>query len=302
VLSFTGGEPVLHRDALAALSRLAIDSGLEVGVVTNAYWADSPARAGRVLDRLSHVARFDVSTDARHVEFVPLTRVIHAVDALRDRGQMGTIRFARQPGDDGLLDEVRALLGRRGLVDRLHVSTLVPLDAMGQPTLPEERRTTQAPVFPCMAMAPVATPSGRVVACCGPLSFLPQPHALVLGDLRRDSLGTILERRANNPFVQALRISGVVGLQQLVRELGLGDAALPAYDSESVCYACFHLVSRLPPELPDAVPPRIRARLAMSRFVVFGEADGIDALQPGDLEAARLELRSVATEGRSAAS
>jgi MoaA/NifB/PqqE/SkfB family radical SAM enzyme len=64
---FEGGEPFLYYDILVAGVRLARESGFRVGLVSNAYWADSEAGALERLHPLSGlVDDLSISSDAYH--------------------------------------------------------------------------------------------------------------------------------------------------------------------------------------------------------------------------------------------
>ena len=61
-----------------------------------------------------------------------------------------------------------------------------------------------------------------MVACIGPLIELTTPHLLLLGDLRRESMGEILERPQSNTILHMIRVGGPYKLVTLIREAGRG--------------------------------------------------------------------------------
>jgi MoaA/NifB/PqqE/SkfB family radical SAM enzyme len=64
---FEGGEPLLFYASLLEAARLARGHGFRVGLVTNAYWATTPADARAVLRPLrEHVERLEISADLYH--------------------------------------------------------------------------------------------------------------------------------------------------------------------------------------------------------------------------------------------
>ena len=147
-------------------------------------------------------------------------------------------------------------------------------------------------------MSPVVTPSGRVVACCGVLSNTKSEHILVLGRFQSDTLESIYHNRARNPFVHALRIGGIVTLVQVLKSLNLPTPTPNWYDSESLCYSCFRLLAKLSSSNYRCLAPRpgLIARMAILRFVVFGETEGIDLLTPEEFAQASDQLVQIWTE------
>lgn len=86
VVVFTGGEATLRRGDLLAGIAAATELGLPTRVVSNAYWARTPEKAGRVLDQLAGagLSEINYSTGDEHVRFVPIERVaIAAAEAVR---------------------------------------------------------------------------------------------------------------------------------------------------------------------------------------------------------------------------
>ena len=64
---FEGGEPFLYYDTLVAGVRLARESGFRVGIVSNAFWADSEARATERLKPFAGlIDDLSVSSDTYH--------------------------------------------------------------------------------------------------------------------------------------------------------------------------------------------------------------------------------------------
>jgi len=84
------------------------------------------------------------------------------------------------------------------------------------------------------------------VACIGPLIELTTPHPLLLGDLRRESMGEILERAQANTILHMIRVWGPHKLVTLIRDAGLGGYLPEQYIASSICQTCYHLLSTPP--------------------------------------------------------
>ena len=92
--------------------------------------------------------------------------------------------------------------------------------------------------------SPIIFPDGRVIACIGPIIDLTDPHPLVLGNLRHNSLEDILEGAEVNPILHAIRLWGPKKLITMMQSAGLGHHLPVRYIKDSVCHACYELMSR----------------------------------------------------------
>lgn len=102
---FEGGEPFLYYPILKKSVRKAAEMGFSVGIVTNAYWADSVADAGEWLSPfVGWVDEFTVSSDSYHVNIHPQ----FAIDAAKRLDFSTNVIRIAQPnlppaGDEGTL-------------------------------------------------------------------------------------------------------------------------------------------------------------------------------------------------------
>jgi hypothetical protein len=102
----------------------------------------------------------------------------------------------------------------------------------------------EPPVSACSAASsPIIFPDGRVIACIGPVISLGFPHPLVLGNLRERTLHEILDNAESNPILHTIRVWGPRKLISMIKEAGLGRYLPKRYIKDSVCNACFYLVS-----------------------------------------------------------
>jgi len=286
ILSFTGGEPFLNLKLLERYSALANDYGLLAGAITNGFWASDLKRGKNILSRLHCLCRIDVSTDFRHLQFIPFQTIENAISLLCDSGQMGEVRFARQINDEGAYNEICEILEKHDVSDRIHPSSLIYLDSKGCPVVPQYRRADRAPLGPCFAITPVIEPSGRVLGCCGCLGNLAGSHAMVVGDITQATLFEIYRSFHLNPFIQALRVGGIYEAINIFTTLLVHNWCIPWHDRESPCFTCFQFFKCMSSEDAKLVMSNstLIARFAMLRFVLFGEEQGIDLL-PTDARA-----------------
>jgi len=222
-LGWTGGEVFLfYRELLAHLER-ASGHGLPSLVDSNGFWAKDRPSARRYLAPLKErgLLRLVLSTDRYHQAFVPLERIIHALEAARELGIATAVTLSVLPGDPGVLETVSRL---RGLGGEIQVQHVTPFGRAAD--LPRERMALQA--FPsagqvCNAVAlPTIHPDGRVTLCCAPPGQWPREVAetspLILGWLDRESLATILGRARQDPFLRLFAAEGLAGVLTRVRE------------------------------------------------------------------------------------
>ncbi|MBK8985692.1 MAG: radical SAM protein [Chloroflexi bacterium] len=244
VLSLTGGEPFFNIEVLKSVSEYGAAQGLFVSVVTNAYWATTEREAVRLLGDLPAIRMISISTDMYHQKFIPFARVRNAIAAAEthnipytiavctenetDRAYQGIIKKLKQVTDEGrILTAVTFRAGRA-----LH-KTGSNYETLATP-----------PKSACAAgSSPIIFPDGRITACIGPIIDLTSDHPLVLGDLRKESLATILDCAELNPILHAIRIWGPRRLISLAEDAGLGKELPTEYIKDSTCHACYDLMA-----------------------------------------------------------
>jgi len=110
----------------------------------------------------------------------------------------------------------------------------------------------EPPVSACvMAGSPVVFPNGRVAACIGPLLTLPDEQPMILGNLKQESLASILDRAEVNPVLHAIRIWGPARLVEILKQKGYSDLLPSKYIKNNICDVCYQLFSQ--PLLVDAI-------------------------------------------------
>lgn len=260
VVEFTGGEPLLHPRELAAFMERAHGHGLRVVLDTNAFWATTPDTARRRLGELRRrgLARIALSTDRFHQAFIPLPRVVHALEAARELGIAASVTVCHLKDDPTLLETVAVLYRSTPHIDFQAVAPSGRASA-----LPRERmlRLPAARAgLPCHGMTPTVTPEGRVTLCCAPPMYLPVEAArvspLVLGWLDEEPLAHILRRAQENPFLQLLESRGTGEVLARLDRLLPGVFQPRAEGYCSSCDLCVEvlgsgpLLSRIGPLLP----------------------------------------------------
>jgi MoaA/NifB/PqqE/SkfB family radical SAM enzyme len=245
VLSLTGGEPFYNLYTLEKVATFGESCGLIVSAVTNAYWAKTPEKAVRVLRKLSAIRMLAISTDVHHQESIPLENVKNAVFAAEECGIPYHIAVCTENEDD---EEYMEMMERlKEIVDDDLIKTAITFPAgraLKEIDALKYQTTTEPPISACSAgSSPIIFPDGRVIACIGPVIDLKSDHPLILGNLRNNSLEEILDKAELNSILHAIRIWGPKKLISLIQENGLQEHLPERYIRNSVCNACYSLMS-----------------------------------------------------------
>jgi hypothetical protein len=245
VVALTGGEPFYNVGALKAVSDFVATSGLLASVVTNAFWASTPAKALSILKELPAIKVLSISTDIYHQASIPLAWVRNAATAAEACNIAYSISVCTENEEDaGYLAIIERLLE---FVPRDLILTAIALPvgrALKKLHKGKYATTPEIPISACATgSSPVIFPDGKVIGCIGPVIDLSSPHPIFLGNLRQTSLHEILEKAQSNTILHAIRVWGPKKLISLIREVGL-DLQLPdTYIKDSVCDACYNLMA-----------------------------------------------------------
>jgi MoaA/NifB/PqqE/SkfB family radical SAM enzyme len=246
VLSLTGGEPFINLGRLEAISDFADRQGLFVSAVTNAHWASTPAKALQTLENLPALKMIQVSADIYHQKYIPFQRVINAVVAARECQVPLTVAVCTENDTDpGYLDIMRQL---EEIIEPELIYTAITFRAgraLKEGNGHKYEISPMPPLSSCGAgSSPIIFPDGRVIACIGPIIDLKENHPLVLGNLRQNTLDEILEAAETNPILHAIRLWGPQKLITMLQSAGLQSHLPEQYIKDSVCHACYELMSR----------------------------------------------------------
>lgn len=245
VVSLTGGEPFINLRRLKAVSEFADRQGLFVSAVTNAYWAATPDRAIKVLDNTPALKMLQISTDVYHQKFIPFERVKNAIHACRACQVPFTVALCTENDHD---PEYRLIFEElEKIVEPELIYTAITFKAgraLHEADVNQYETSPTPPQTACGAgSSPIIFPDGRVIACIGPIIDLRSPHPLILGDLHHNSLAEILDQAEVNPILHAIRLWGPKKIISMMESEGLGQYLPNRYIKDSVCHACYDLMS-----------------------------------------------------------
>ncbi|MFB3765388.1 MAG: radical SAM/SPASM domain-containing protein [Methanotrichaceae archaeon] len=284
MLSLTGGEPFQDLSRLENISSFAKSKGLIVSAVTNAYWAEDLQEAIKVLKSLPSIRVLSISTDVYHQEFIPLEFIENALLAAKECGLSVNVHICADREDD--VELKRTLDRLEGKIDKdfIFTSVTLPVGRALERLNKDRYQTSEIPSqFSCSSgSTPIIFPDGRILACCGAAVDLPSDHLLILGNIRENPLEDILDRAERNFILHAIRIWGPAKLISLAEEAGLGYLLQREYIKDSICSACYQLLSA--PKVVDLLigvseNPGFREKVAYARAYYLGEIDMIEALR-----------------------
>ena len=275
VLSLTGGEPFYDIKKLSALSSFGESNGLIVSAVTNAFWAVSPKKAVETLKNLPAIKMMAISADAYHQKDIPFERVKNAVNAAKKLDVPFQIGVCTENQDDKDYKEIIKKLEQITEPDTIKTAITFPVGRALKIINPNYVRSTEPPVSACSAgSSPIIFPNGNIIGCIGPVIDIKSGHPLLLGNLRLDSLEEILDESETNPIYHAIRIWGPKKLITLAQEAGLTKYLPKEYINNSICHACYSLMSNKKINLflqSLAHDPEFRRKVAYARLYYLRE-------------------------------
>ncbi len=260
-LGFTGGEPFLYPEFLAALTRRAAQLGFKFDkLMTNGVWHRDAEHAEAVLSALRTAGfsgKIGLSVDKFHgmdiaklAEFCRVTRAVFARDTIL------SLSYASRAPDKGLepikrlaeaLDGVVAwsdVLGRYMLVsDDLtmtacwnHLATVERAEEL--PGDPWDGTWFQEDYCEGPGQALIVNPKGEVKPCCGFASDLDQ---LTIGNIHTDSVEQVIAAGRAHPVVGTIFSRGLSAIRDEI--LARDPNALPGATSNH-CYFGWYALTR----------------------------------------------------------
>lgn len=241
---FEGGEPFLYHAILNKAVHQAADMGFSVGIVSNAYWANTVADAEEWLRPLvGRVSNLSVSSDLYHCEECLGERPQNAVVAAKWLGIPTGVITVAQPDDDskesrGQLKEEESGVMYRGRAAEKLASRAPSHPWEGFDTCPHEDLREPGRVH--------LDPLGNLHICQG----------IVIGNLFEKPLKQICEEYDpdSHPICGPLLAGGPAAL---VTEYNLPHTS-PSGDESSyadACHLCYKARTTLRGRFPDLLTP-----------------------------------------------
>jgi MoaA/NifB/PqqE/SkfB family radical SAM enzyme len=283
-ICFTGGEPFYDLERLRQMTLLAVSRGMLPTVVTNAFWAESPAKAVETLKSMPALRVISVSTDSHHLAQIPFSRVENALLAAKELGLNCSVAVCTEDVNSREYQDLLEQLQRIVAADCISTAITFPVGrAAGFLKAAQYGMTHELPNAACpSADTPVVFPDGRVVACMGPVVDLCNGHPLLLGNLREKSLDYILDKAEMNPILHILRVWGPGRLYEILQEKGYGSRLPRQFIKDSICNLCYSMIAddSLHAALNDlARDNQLKQKIAFGRQYYLSETAMVDMME-----------------------
>jgi hypothetical protein len=245
---FTGGEPFIKFNLLKTGFEAVAQAGGTSGVFTNSSWAKSLQDAKRILGQLPQLTELFLSFDKYHQEFVPLDKVLYAVEAARELEVPSVIiciTYATESDKREVTDLFSCVSDyvkfyHNRVIRSDYVALQVPDASVDLKEFVPENFGLQ-----CYLHTPLVNPTGTVAAChIGKEEthgdFSQSPY--YLGNLHQENLANIFARSEDNCVYQYLRVNGpqAIVAATLATEK---DKSSSSNKFVSDCEMCFRLLS-----------------------------------------------------------
>jgi organic radical activating enzyme len=245
-IELTGGEPFYDLQTLALVSDHAMNAGLEVSVCTNAGWAGTLERAIITLNELPAIRHLTIGTSVHHQQFIPDGHIHNAVIASALLGRRYDITVTTESEKDEPYRSLMERLHRIASPRQIRTTITFPAGRAAKHPAPGlvQKKSPVPSTAPCPSSdSCVILPDGRVMLCNGPMMTRRGSCPLCLGNLRRESFQTVLDRAAGNPLFHLIREWGPHRLVALLVTSGHGDRLPKEYIQGSSCDVCSKILS-----------------------------------------------------------
>jgi MoaA/NifB/PqqE/SkfB family radical SAM enzyme len=261
VLGFTGGEPFLYPEFLAAVTRRAAALGFCFDkMMTNGVWHRDADHLREVLIELrdaGFTGKLGLSVDKFHgMDIAKLAEFCRVARRVFDRDNVLSLSYASRAPDKGLepihrlaadLDGVvewSDVLGKYLLVSddftmTLNWNHLAAVErAEGLPVNSWDGEWFAEDFCEGPGQALIVNPRGEVKPCCGFASDLDQ---LTIGNVHTDSVEKVIRKARKHPVVGKVFREGLTAIRDDI--LAADPDALPGATSNH-CYFCWYVLSQ----------------------------------------------------------
>jgi hypothetical protein len=243
---FTGGEPLLHPRELRALIQYTAENGIQSALMTNAAWASSRSRTKERLADLKTIGLQSVtlSTDRFHLLAVPVENLecaLHVASEIGLRAAVKIAHLAHDPVAEGLYRSLR------NTATTVLLQEISPLGRASSLRPAVKRMTPRSFTGSGCSTPPVLLPDGDLLTCCNlpARDMRTTDYPFILGNIHKESLRSLLDKRSGNPLLTALRSNGTGSLLALLARRMPSFRGLAQAQYHSGCDLCFHLFCRV---------------------------------------------------------
>jgi hypothetical protein len=206
-ISFTAGEPLIYLDEISELVALCQAYGIYTRVVTNSFWAKTPALADTYTAKLKGkgLSQLRLSYSRWHQKSVARQNVLHAAQSCQKIGMDYFISFVTDFSEQD--DAVEGYLREHGL--RFFPEPVIYAGRAESFDRLPIRTDYQAN---CCPMNPYLAPSLDLYACCDAGSHFTNTNFFHLGNLQDSTIEQLLEKSETNWLYNHIRTKGITDI------------------------------------------------------------------------------------------
>jgi MoaA/NifB/PqqE/SkfB family radical SAM enzyme len=231
-VSFTAGEPLLFKDDLYGLIRVARQNRIYTRVVTNGFWAGRLDHAEKVVSALveSGLSQMRLSTSRWHQENVKPENIVRAADACVKEGLNYFVSFITD--FSGADDALETFLQQNGL--RYFPE---PMIYFGRAEGFDRNRIFTDYSANICPMNAYISPNQDMYACCDAGNRFSETGFLYLGNLKQQSVDELFKKKEQHPLYHLIR---TMGLTPMASFLGYKASEIVRYRKCEVCEMLFN--------------------------------------------------------------
>jgi hypothetical protein len=243
VVVFTGGEPTLRLETLLEGIRMTKERGLRSRVVSNGWWASTPAKATEMVRKLRDAGLDELNTsyDDFHKPFAKFNRIVNLVRAAHEAGMLVGMGVIYEDDADWDAPKVRSELCKGLGISADELADWVTILAdhpaptgTGSGLDVSELDAGIRLDTGCGEVLKTVSlhPNGGVKVCCGHAQFYAKD--LTAGNLHDEPLPQILQRAQGNLLYWWIHM---LGPKRILQRLGVEG------NYSHICHACHELLT-----------------------------------------------------------
>ncbi len=231
-ISFTAGEPLLYLDDICSLLSRCKQYGIYSRVVTNSFWAKTPAIADSTVAKLKEngLCQLRLSYSRWHQKNILPENVVHAAKSCEQNGLEYFVSFVTDFSEE---DEVFEEYLRENELLFFPEPVIYSGRAQGFPRKPLQT-DYQAN---CCAMNPYLAPDLAMYACCDAGSHFTRTNFFHLGNLQDSSVEELFLKSEQNILYTYIRN---IGISSIASFAGFTTREIVQYRKCELCEKLFN--------------------------------------------------------------
>lgn len=210
-ISFTAGEPLIYLDDITELISLCQTFGIYTRIVTNSFWAKTPALADAYTLQLKEngLSQLRMSYSRWHQKNIPRENIVNAAQSCLKNGLDYFISFVTDFSEQ---DDAFEQYLREHSLKFFPEPVIYAGRAESFARLPI-RTDYQAN---CCPMNPYLAPNLDMYACCDAGSHFTNTNFFLLGNVKDSSIEQLFEKSETNRLYNHIRTMGITDLASFV--------------------------------------------------------------------------------------